>query len=90
MDSSNLRPVPDRAQTVSDRLKIGDITGDNRITSHYLLLFLSKLADCASASTLHTATNNLRSDSQVNGCDILRCAPALRVMLVARYGSSST
>ena len=45
--------------------------------------FGPRLADEASASSLHTAPNNLRSIGQVNGSAVLRCAPALRVILPA-------
>ena len=52
--------------------------------------FGHKMADDASAITRHTAQNSLRSTGQVNGSAVLRSAPALRVTLPARCGSSST
>ena len=45
------------------------------------------MADSAFANTLHTTPNILRSTGPVNGSAVLRCAPALQVTLVVRYGS---
>ena len=66
---------------------MGGRTRDRYANRHNFLVFLSKLTDEASASTLYTAPNNLRSIGQVNGSAVLRCAPALRVTLPACCGS---